>query len=179
MAFVASLGSSLATDRWMRRGGLSSSAQAFKVGNATLLHQHSSEKPTAHSGSAWAISISRSLASLAFFSFVERIGGSDPALRPHPPHRKQARERSPDRLPRDSTRLSVSPSSKATSAAISKVQRLDSCPNSLGERWSISLKAKAFSWSKAACTRLGREEPGVRAARPFSLKARMALRTVC
>src|SRR5215218_7936509 len=35
------------------------------------------------------------------------------------------------------TRLCVSPSSKATSAAISKVHRLVSWPNSLGERWSI------------------------------------------
>jgi hypothetical protein len=77
------------------------------------------------------------------------------------------------------TRPSVSPSSKATSAAISKVHRLEERPNSLGERWSISHKASALCWSKAACTRLGREEPGDRAARPFSLKARMALRTVC
>src|SRR5829696_4596214 len=44
---------------------------------------------------------------------------------------------------------SVSPSSKATSAAISKVHRLDSRPNSLGERWSISLKASALLSSKA------------------------------
>jgi hypothetical protein len=45
--------------------------------------------------------------------------------------------------------LSTSPSSKATSAAISKVQRLLSRPNSLGERWSISRKASACSGSKA------------------------------
>src|SRR5918995_1351426 len=43
--------------------------------------------------------------------------------------------------------LSTSPSSKATSAAISKVQRLLSRPNSLGERWSISRKASACSRS--------------------------------
>src|SRR5215204_360838 len=73
---------------------------------------------------------------------------------------------------------SVSPSSKATSAAISKVHTLDSRPNSLGERWSISLKASALFSSNAACTRLGREEPGVSASRPLSSKARMAFLTV-
>ena len=77
------------------------------------------------------------------------------------------------------TRLCVSPSSKATSAAISKVHRLVSYPNSLGERWSISLRASALSSSKAAWTRLGREDPGVRARRPRSLKAWMAFLTVC
>ncbi len=77
------------------------------------------------------------------------------------------------------TRSSVSPSSKATSAAISRVHRLLSRPNSLGERWSISRKASALLSSKAAYTRLGREEPGVRASRPRSLKARMAFLTVC
>jgi hypothetical protein len=45
--------------------------------------------------------------------------------------------------------LSVSPSSKATSAAMSKVQRLLSRPNSLGERCSISRKVSAFSGAKA------------------------------
>jgi hypothetical protein len=77
------------------------------------------------------------------------------------------------------TRLWVSPSSKAASAAISKVQRLVSYPNSLGDRWSISLRASALSCSKAAWTCLGREEPGVRARRPRSLKAWMAFLTVC
>src|SRR5215207_8576061 len=57
----------------------------------------------------------------------------------------------------------VSPSSTATSATISKVQRLDSRPSSLGERWSICLKDSALFSSKAACTRFGRDEPGVRA----------------
>src|SRR5215208_7815435 len=48
-------------DRWMRRGGLPSSAQALSVGRATRLHQHSSKKPTAQvSGLALATSISRS-----------------------------------------------------------------------------------------------------------------------
>ena len=53
------------------------------------------------------------------------------------------------------TRSSVRPSSKATSAAISKVHRLVSYPNSLGERWSICRKASALCWSKAAYTRFG------------------------
>jgi hypothetical protein len=61
MAFVAPLGSSLATDCWMRRKGFPSSEKLLKVGKATLLHQHSSRKPTAQvSGSASATSISRS-----------------------------------------------------------------------------------------------------------------------
>jgi hypothetical protein len=45
--------------------------------------------------------------------------------------------------------LSTSPSSKATSAAISKVQRLLSRPNSLGERCSSSRKDSACSGAKA------------------------------
>src|SRR5215207_886103 len=77
------------------------------------------------------------------------------------------------------TRLCVRPSSKATSAAISSVQRLLSWPNSLGERWSISLKASALWWSKASRVRLGREEPATRAPRPLSLKSWIASRTVC
>src|SRR5215208_6381996 len=44
----------------MRRSGLPSSLQLLKVGKATLLHQHSSSKPMAHSGSAPAASINRS-----------------------------------------------------------------------------------------------------------------------
>src|SRR5215212_7079168 len=99
MAFGS--GSSFATDRWMRRGGLPSSAQAFSVGSAKRLHQHSSQKPTAHSGSAPATSISRSLAKLAFFSFVQGVGGGYPPLRPHPANPDQARKRRPHRRPRD------------------------------------------------------------------------------
>src|SRR5918995_4025395 len=53
-------GSSFATDCWIMRGGLPSSQKALKVGKATRLHQHSSKKPMAHSGSPSAISISRS-----------------------------------------------------------------------------------------------------------------------
>jgi len=70
------------------------------------------------------------------------------------------------------TRSVVSPFSKATSATISKVQRLDSRPNFLGERWSICLSTWALFSSKAVCTPLGLDEPGVRAPRPLLLKAR-------
>src|SRR5829696_516366 len=102
MAFGS--GSSFATDRWMRRGGLPSSAQAFSVGSAKRLHQHSSQKPTAHSGSAPATSISRSLAKLAFISFVQGVCRGDPPLRPHPPHTKEAQQGGPDGLPGDTLR---------------------------------------------------------------------------
>jgi hypothetical protein len=77
------------------------------------------------------------------------------------------------------TRPSVIPASKAASAAIARVHKLLSYPNSLGERWSIPRSRSADSASKAAWTRLGREEPSTKAARPFSLKACMALRAVC
>jgi hypothetical protein len=64
-------------------------------------------------------------------------------------HLTPSRRESVARTVSPETRLSVSPSSKAASAAISKVQRLDSRPNSLGERWSIPLKDSAlFSSSK-------------------------------
>src|SRR5918995_4678066 len=97
MAFGS--GSSLATDRWMRRGGLPSSAQAFSVGRTTRLHQHSSKKPTAQvSGSAPATSISRSR---LLFSFVQGVRRGDPPLGPHPPHSEQARKRRPHGLPGD------------------------------------------------------------------------------
>src|SRR5829696_5245328 len=77
------------------------------------------------------------------------------------------------------TRLWVRPSSKLTCAAYSSVHRVPSLPNFLGSWWSISCKARALCSSKAAWTSLGREEPCFRASRPFSLKAWMALRTVC
>jgi hypothetical protein len=97
MAFGS--GSSLATDFWMRCNGLPSSEKLLKVGKATLLHQHSSQKPTAQvSELAAAISISRSLAKLAFFSFVEGIGGGDPAFGPHPSHSEKTRQGAPDGL---------------------------------------------------------------------------------
>jgi hypothetical protein len=76
------------------------------------------------------------------------------------------------------TRLSVSPSSKATSAAIESVHRLVRRPNSLGERWSNPRRASAPSSSKASRVRFGREDLAARAARPLSLKSWMASRTV-
>src|SRR5215212_4728341 len=77
------------------------------------------------------------------------------------------------------TRLWVSPSSKATCAAISNVQRLLSWANSLGERWSISRNRSAPSSSKASRVLLGREDLAARASRPLWLKSWMASRTVC
>jgi hypothetical protein len=77
------------------------------------------------------------------------------------------------------TRSVVRPSSKATSAAISKVHRLEGRPNSLGERWSISLRASALFCSKASRVLLGREGFASRARRPLSLKSWMASRAVC
>ena len=52
-------------------------------------------------------------------------------------------------------------------------------PNSLGERWSISLRASALSSSKASRVLLGREDLAARASTPLSLKSWMASRTVC
>ncbi len=53
------------------RKGFPCSAQLLKVGKATLLHQHSSSKPTAHWGLASATSISRSRR-LFFFRIGDR-----------------------------------------------------------------------------------------------------------
>src|SRR5918999_638725 len=107
MAFGS--GSSFLTERWMRRRGLPSAQKLLKVGRATLLHQHSSRKPTAQdSGLALATSISRSR---RLFSFVEGVGRGDPTLGPHPSHPEQPRKRCPDRLPGDA--LSCEPLLKA------------------------------------------------------------------
>src|SRR5215210_3743796 len=76
------------------------------------------------------------------------------------------------------TRLSTSPCSKLTCAAIPSVQRLLSWPNSLGEWCSNSLTASALFSSKTAWVRFGREEPAIRAWRPHSLKLWMAFLTV-
>src|SRR5688500_1009192 len=94
-------GSSLATDRWIMRWGFFSSEKLLRVGSATRLHQHSSQKPTAHRGSASATSINRSLAKLAFFSFLQGVWGGDPAFRPLPAYPQQAREGGAYGLPRD------------------------------------------------------------------------------
>src|SRR5215207_1790988 len=76
------------------------------------------------------------------------------------------------------TGLSVMPSSKLTSAAIRRVHRPLGLPYCLGSWWSISRKASDPLSSKAEWSSLGREEPALRAPRPLSLKAWMALRTV-
>jgi hypothetical protein len=144
----------LGTDRWTRRGGDPSSAQAFKVGSATRLHQHSSQKrrwPTRDRP--------RRLPSVDRAAFFLSYRGSGEVIHRFARiHLTERRRDSDARMVSPETRSSVSPSSKATSAAICKVQRLDSRPNSLGERWSISLKDSAVHWSKASRVLLGREE---------------------
>ena len=96
-------GSSLATGFWMRRKGFPSSDQLLKVGKASRLHQHSSQKPTAQvSELASATSISRSLAhSPAISSFVEGIGRCNPSLDCEPSHSEEVCQSRPDGLPRD------------------------------------------------------------------------------
>src|SRR5215203_382745 len=92
-------GSSLATDRWTRRSGFFSSEKVPRVGRATLLHQHSSSKPMAQRrGSASAIAINRSR---LLFSFVQRVGRSDPPLGSPPANSEKASQGSPDGLPGD------------------------------------------------------------------------------
>src|SRR5215203_3462245 len=77
------------------------------------------------------------------------------------------------------TRFSVSPSSKLTSAASSKVHRLVGLPKLRGVRCSSSLRRSARSGSKAAWMVSGREEPLLSASSMSpSPKAWMALRTV-
>src|SRR4051812_21403681 len=68
------------------------------------------------------------------------------------------RRESVARMVSPQTRFSIKPCLKLTSAAISRVQRLVSLPNSLGEWCNNSLKASAPCSSKAAWVRLGREE---------------------
>src|SRR5215217_2106932 len=83
----------------MRRRGLPSSEKLPRVGKATLLHQHSSRKPTAQvSGLAAATSISRSR---RLFSFIQGVGGGDPAFGPLPSHSEKTRQGGPDGLARD------------------------------------------------------------------------------
>ena len=94
-------------------------------------------------------------------------------------HRTPSRRESVTRIVSPETRSLVNPSSKAASAAICKVHKLVSYPNSLGERWSISRKASALRWSKASRVLWGREDLACRASRPLSLKSWIASRTVC
>src|ERR671913_981674 len=114
----------------------------------------------------------------SLFSFVEGVGGGDPSLGPLPERIPSTRERVA-RMVSPETRLSVSPSSKATSAAIESVHKLLRRPNSLGERWSNPRRASAPSSPKASRVRFGREDSAAKAARPRWLKSWMASRAVC
>src|SRR5215204_4033204 len=175
MAFGS--GSSFATDRWMRRGGLALLGPGVERGQGhpapPALVQEAHRPLGVGSGH-----FHQSVASEAsFFSFVQGVGGGYPPLRPHPANHEQARKRRPHRLPE--TRSSVSPSSKAASEAIARVHRLLWYPNSLGERWSISRNSSALFRSKASRVLFGREDFAWRARRPLPLKSWMASRTVC
>src|SRR5215218_9334945 len=118
-----------------RRSGSPSSLKLCRFGCTTLLHQHSSKKPTTQSSLSSASLISPSR--LLFFSHIagREVIQCLALCQRTPILAKVARIVSPD------TRSLVSPSSKLTSAAISIVQRLLSLPNSLGLWWSISRKA--------------------------------------
>src|SRR5215213_875495 len=94
-------------------------------------------------------------------------------------HLTPRRRESVARMVSPETRLCVIPSSKATSAAISKVHRLLWWPNSLGQRCSSPLKASALSSSKASRVRRGREDLAIKASTPLALQSWMASRTVC
>src|SRR5215204_5836466 len=76
------------------------------------------------------------------------------------------------------TCLSVMPSSKLTSAAYSKVQKVSSLPNFLGSWWSNSKRAWPCSSSKARWVCFGREDPATTASKPRRLKSWIASRTV-
>src|SRR5215216_4023160 len=95
MAFVASLGSSFSTDCSTRRNGSPASPKLCKLGCLTLLHQHSSSKPTTQSTLSSTKCISRSR---RLFSFVEGVGRGNPVLGslPADPH---PRKRRSDSLP--------------------------------------------------------------------------------
>ena len=77
------------------------------------------------------------------------------------------------------TRCGVSPCSKPTSAASSRVHRPVGLPKSRGLRCSSPRSRAARSGSKARWIVLARFEPGRSAAGPRALKACSALRTVC
>src|SRR5215210_8476365 len=96
MAFGS--GSSFSTDCSTRRSGSPASPKLCKFGCLTLLHQHSSSKPTTQSALSSARCISRSLASLTFFSFVQGVWRGDPVLGPLPAH-PHTRQGGSDGLP--------------------------------------------------------------------------------
>ena len=95
-------------------------------------------------------------------------------------HLSPRRRESVARMVSPETRLSVSPSSKATSAAISRVQRLKSRPRIPLESGVASpLRPRRFSGLKQSRVRRGREDLATRASTPLALKSWMASRTVC
>jgi len=73
----------------------------------------------------------------------------------------------------------VIPSAKLTSAANSRVQTLVSLPKSRGLRCSMAFNCSKPTSLKTDWALFGRREPISRAATPRSLKALIALRTVC
>src|SRR5215210_9483134 len=88
-------GSSSATERCTRRGGLPSSLQPCKEGRAVRLHQVSSSKPTTQPLWRPTRSISRSR---RLFSSILGIGARDPVLGTLPTHPQLPRQGSPDGL---------------------------------------------------------------------------------
>ena len=163
-------------DRWTRRSGFPSSLQLLRVGKATLLHQHSSKKPTppTRDGARRGQSVGRGV----FFSLIQRVGGGDPALRPLPPHSEKARERRPDRLAGDPPlRHSFLEGNlgghreRPEARLPAKLSRrtMQHSPQSLG----------AFLVEGTSRVRRGREDLAARASTPLALKSWMASRTVC
>src|SRR5829696_2218175 len=153
MAFGS--GSSFATDRWMRRGGLALLGPGVERGQGhpapPALVQEAHRPLGVGSGH-----FHQSVASEAsFFSFVQGVG--EVIHRFARIQRTTSRRESVARTVSPETRSSVSPSSKAASEAIARVHRLVWYPNSLGERWSISRNSSALCRSKASRVLFGRE----------------------
>src|SRR5215208_525459 len=85
----------------MRRRGLPSSEKLPRVGKATLLHQSirpgNPPPPRCRDWPQPLPSVDRAF----FFSFIQGIGGGDPAFGPLPSHSEKARQGGPDGLPGD------------------------------------------------------------------------------
>src|SRR5215218_9719409 len=85
----------------MRRRGLPSSEKLPRVGKATLLHQSIRPgNPPPTRGRDWPQPLP-SVGRAFFFSFIQGIGGGDPAFGPLPSHSEKARQGGPDGLPGD------------------------------------------------------------------------------
>src|SRR5215203_1754574 len=85
----------------MRRRGLPSSEKLPRVGKATLLHQSIRPgNPPPTRGRDWPQPLP-SVDRAFFFSFIQGIGGGDPAFGPLPSHSEKARQGGPDGLPGD------------------------------------------------------------------------------